>query len=172
MGGIACLISYLHILATPAERERGGSWLNMIFYSNPLCLPCHYNICYMVTPITMLTGGMRERGERRVRERDRETHTHTHRETHHRDTVRRGEGGKREREEMRDERGERDERERERERLSHNKLGLSLIRNIYRFDNRQNYYRYATSIRFSESNKKLMKTSNVLMRNGCISRVG
>ena len=33
-------------------------------------------------------------------------------------------------------------------------VGLSLIRNIYRFDNRQNYNRYATSIRFSESNSK------------------
>ena len=51
-------------------------------------------------------------------------------------------------------------------------LGLSLIRNIYRFDNRQNYYRYATSIRFSESNSKWMKTSNVLMRNGRSSHVG
>ena len=49
---------------------------------------------------------------------------------------------------------------------------MSLIRNIYRFDNRRNYYRYATSIRLSESNSKLMKTSNVLMRNGCSSRVG
>ena len=29
-------------------------------------------------------------------------------------------------------------------------LGLSLIRNIYRFDNQQNYYRYATSIQFSD----------------------
>ena len=51
-------------------------------------------------------------------------------------------------------------------------VGLSLIRHINRFNNRQNYYRYATSIRFSESNSKWVKTSNVLMRNGCSSCVG
>ena len=33
-------------------------------------------------------------------------------------------------------------------------VGLSLIRIFYRFDNRQNYYRSDTSIRFSESNSK------------------